>query len=136
MKWTDLDAVTLASPSKDLKTRNVSALNVTEACLDRIERFNGRLNAFITLTPERALDDARRADREMKRGVRRGPLHGVPIAIKDNMATRGIRTTGGSRVLNAWIPAWRYSADLSNHENAAEFFEAVDRITRWIEANI
>ena len=104
MRWTELNVFTLATLSKALAARNVSPIEVTEACLDRIDRVNRHINAFITVTPERALADARRAEREIARGVRRGPLHGVPIAIKDNITTRGIRTTCGSRILRDWIP--------------------------------
>lgn len=104
MKWSEVDEFTLATLSNALAARQVSATEVTRACLDRIDRFNPHLNAYITVTPDRALADARRADREIARRVSRGPLHGVPIAIKDNIATRGIRTTCGSRVLRDWIP--------------------------------
>ncbi len=104
MKWNEVEAFTLAALARAIKNRQVSPVEVTEACLARIERFDRPLNAFITLTPERAMADARRAEQEIARGERRGPLHGVPMAIKDIFATRGIRTTCGSRVLRDWIP--------------------------------
>ncbi len=104
MKWSEVETFTLASLARAIKNRRVSPVEVTEACLARIERFDRSLNAFITLTPERALADARRAEREIAGGDWRGPLHGVPIAIKDIFATRGIRTTCGSRVLRDWVP--------------------------------
>lgn len=104
MKWNEVEAFTLAALARAIKNRRVSPVEVTEACLARIERFDRPLNAFITLTPERALADARRTEQEIARGEWRGPLHGVPMAIKDIFATRGIRTTCGSRVLRDWVP--------------------------------
>jgi aspartyl-tRNA(Asn)/glutamyl-tRNA(Gln) amidotransferase subunit A len=104
MRWDELEEFTLATLSKALAARTVSPVEVTEACLDRITRFNGPLNAFITVAPERARADARRAEREIARGDWRGALHGVPIAIKDNFATGGIPTTCGARILRDWIP--------------------------------
>ncbi|MBI4277899.1 MAG: amidase, partial [Armatimonadetes bacterium] len=100
----DLDGFTLATLSRAIAAREVSPAEVTEACLARIERLAPHLNSFITVLPERALADARRAEAEIRRGERRGPLHGVPVAIKDIFATRGIRTTCGSRVLRDWVP--------------------------------
>lgn len=72
--------------------------------LDRIGQHNESLNAFITITGERALDQARKADEEMRQGNDRGPLHGIPLAIKDLFATKGIRTTCGSKLFEDWIP--------------------------------
>ena len=72
--------------------------------LDRIEQHNESLNAFITITGERALHQARRADDEIRQGKDRGPLHGIPIAVKDLFATKGIRTTCGSKLFQDWIP--------------------------------
>lgn len=72
--------------------------------LDRIEQHNESLNAFITITGERALDQARKADEEIRQGNYRGPLHGIPLAVKDLFATKGIRTTCGSKLFEDWIP--------------------------------
>jgi len=72
--------------------------------LDRIGQHNETLNAFITVTDERALVQASKADEEIREGKDRGPLHGIPIAIKDLFATEGIRTTCGSRLFEDWIP--------------------------------
>lgn len=104
MMPSDVEEFTLATLARAIRRRKVSPVEVSKACLARIERLDRTLNAFITITPERALADARRAEREIARGDWRGPLHGVPIAIKDIFATRGIRTTCGSRVLRRWIP--------------------------------
>jgi aspartyl-tRNA(Asn)/glutamyl-tRNA(Gln) amidotransferase subunit A len=96
---------TLASVSRAIASGDVSPVEVTKACLDCIARLDRPLNAFVTVTAEAALADARRAEREIGAGRRRGPLHGVPLALKDIFATAGIRTTCGSRVLRDWVPA-------------------------------
>jgi aspartyl-tRNA(Asn)/glutamyl-tRNA(Gln) amidotransferase subunit A len=75
-----------------------------EAALETIERAQPVLNAFITVTAEEALAEAQVAEQEIKGGVSRGPLHGVPIGIKDLIATQGTRTTAGSRILKDWVP--------------------------------
>jgi aspartyl-tRNA(Asn)/glutamyl-tRNA(Gln) amidotransferase subunit A len=69
---------------------------LTQACLARIEKLQPALNAFITVTAEKALAQARKADAEIKAGRWRRPLHGVPIALKDNIDTAGIRTSAAS----------------------------------------
>ena len=105
MRSVDLDRLTIASLARALVARQLSPIEVTEACLARIDRLDPRLNSFITPTAERALADARQAEAEILRGEYRGPLHGVPLALKDIFATRGIRTTCGARVLRDWVPA-------------------------------
>ncbi len=87
-----------------LKSRKLSPVEVVRACLDRIEAVNPKVNAFITVTGEQALEQARKAEKEIAAGRYRGPLHGVPYAPKDLVATKGIRTTNGSRVNSDWIP--------------------------------
>lgn len=87
-----------------LKARKISPVELVRTCLDRIEAVNPKVNAFLTVTAERALDQARQAEREIAKGRYRGPLHGIPYAPKDLIATKGIRTTNGSRVNKDWIP--------------------------------
>ncbi len=87
-----------------LKARKVSPVEVTRAYLARIEAANPRVNAYLTVTGERALAAARQAEQEIVRGRYRGPLHGVPYAVKDLIATKGVRTTNGSRVTADWVP--------------------------------
>jgi len=82
----------------------VSPVEVTEAYLAQIERLNAKLDAFITVTAERARAEARAAETEIRRKKYRGPLHGIPIALKDNIHTRGVRTTAGSKVLAEFVP--------------------------------
>jgi aspartyl-tRNA(Asn)/glutamyl-tRNA(Gln) amidotransferase subunit A len=81
----------------------LSPVEVAEAVLGRIERLNPKLNAFVTVTPERALEDARRAEQQYLDGDA-PPLAGVPVSIKDLVATKGIRTTRGSLLYADWIP--------------------------------
>jgi aspartyl-tRNA(Asn)/glutamyl-tRNA(Gln) amidotransferase subunit A len=87
-----------------LRRRKISTVELLNAILERIDRLNPELNAFITVAPERALADAQRAQREISRGGNRGPLHGIPLLIKDNIETQGIRTTAGSKILANFIP--------------------------------
>ncbi|MBI2320550.1 MAG: amidase [Chloroflexi bacterium] len=84
--------------------RELSPVEVIDAHLARAERLNPHLNAFITLLPEAARAAARRAEQELARGERRGPLHGVPVALKDIVNTRGVRTTMGSRIYAEFVP--------------------------------
>jgi len=85
------------------RKRELSPVEVTRALLARIEKLDGILHAFVTLTPDRALADARAAEELLRRGDDR-PLLGIPIAHKDIYLTRGIRTTGGSALLADWVP--------------------------------
>jgi aspartyl-tRNA(Asn)/glutamyl-tRNA(Gln) amidotransferase subunit A len=85
------------------RRRELSPAEVTQALLARIEKLDSALHAFVTLTPERALADARAAEEALRRGDQR-PLLGIPIGHKDIYLTRGIRTTGGSALLADWVP--------------------------------
>jgi aspartyl-tRNA(Asn)/glutamyl-tRNA(Gln) amidotransferase subunit A len=88
-----------------IKRKKVSPVEVMRAVLDRIERVNPRLNAFVTLTAEQAQRDARAAERAVgKRGAKLGPLHGVPFSTKDLVITKGIRTTFGTRLYADNVP--------------------------------
>lgn len=75
-----------------------------EGFLERIERYNPGLNAFITVLREEAMRDALERERELKSGASRGELHGIPVALKDNIMTKGVRTTAGSKLLADWVP--------------------------------
>ncbi len=88
-----------------LAKKEISPVELARMFLARIDALNPRVNAFLTVTPERAMADARAAERELLRGRCRGPLHGIPIALKDNLWTRGIRTTAGSLILRDFVPA-------------------------------
>jgi aspartyl-tRNA(Asn)/glutamyl-tRNA(Gln) amidotransferase subunit A len=98
------DTWTLASLSEALRRREVSPLEITRACLDRIQRYDSRINAFVTVLADRALTAAASAESEILKGRWLGPLHGVPYASKDLFLTRGIRTTCGSKILGSFVP--------------------------------
>ena len=87
-----------------LKTREVSPVEATEAYLSRIEQVDPALNAYITVTADQARSEARQAEAEIAAGNYRGPLHGVPVAVKDQFCTEGVLTTGGSSILSDYIP--------------------------------
>ena len=101
----DLCFLTIAEASKAIAARKLSPVELTRAHLDRIARINPKVHAFITVTAERAMDDARRAAAEIASGRYRGPLHGIPYSLKDNIETDGILTTGNSRLLIDSVPA-------------------------------
>lgn len=87
-----------------IRRHEVSPVELTRLVLDRIASAGPALNCFITVTADLALAEAQAAERALHRGGNLGPLHGVPLAVKDLIATRGIRTTGGSKVLADWVP--------------------------------
>ena len=89
----------------ELQARHLSLVELAESALAAIARTKSALNAFITVDAERALDAARRAEEDLSHGASRKPLHGIPIAHKDLIATRGVRTTAGSRILADWVPS-------------------------------
>jgi aspartyl-tRNA(Asn)/glutamyl-tRNA(Gln) amidotransferase subunit A len=88
----------------ELEARRLSPVEVLEADLERVARLDDRLHTFITLTADRAREEAKRAEAEIGRGQYRGPLHGVPIALKDLYNTAGVRTTGQSQLLADNVP--------------------------------
>ena len=100
----ELVYLTAAEQGRRIQRREISPLELTQAYLERIERWNPDLNAFITVTAEHALDGARRAEGEIAAGRYRGPLHGIPFGVKDQMYTAGVRTTAASRILADFVP--------------------------------
>jgi aspartyl-tRNA(Asn)/glutamyl-tRNA(Gln) amidotransferase subunit A len=101
----DLTTLTLTELAPLLRKRKLSPVELTHAFLKRTQRLNPTLHAFITVNTDRALAAARRAEKEIASGKYRGPLHGIPIALKDNIYTRGVRTTAGSQLLDELSPA-------------------------------
>jgi aspartyl-tRNA(Asn)/glutamyl-tRNA(Gln) amidotransferase subunit A len=95
---------TIVELAPRLRRKEVSPLELTRACLDRIEKLNPVLNAFITVTAESALTEARAAEIEIARGEWRGPLHGIPITLKDLIDTAGTRTTAASELFQSRVP--------------------------------
>ena len=95
---------TISQAAAAIRVGATSAVELTRLCLARVELLDGLLNAFITVTADTALDEARQADRELAAGRDRGPLHGIPVAIKDLVDTRGVLTTYGSRYYSDHVP--------------------------------
>ena len=100
----ELVEMTIAEAGPLLKSRAISPVELTQAALDRIAHVNPKVNAFITLTEELARAGALAAEAEIQRGEYKGPLHGIPIALKDLFYTRGIRTTAGSKIMADFVP--------------------------------
>ncbi len=95
--------LTIDEAHRRLRAREVTSAELTQAALARIARTDAELHAFITVTPELALAQARRADERFARGERVGPLCGIPVAIKDVILARGLRATAGSKILEPFI---------------------------------
>ena len=101
----ELYFLTIAEAAKLIASRKLSPVELTKAYLDRIGQLDDQLDAFITLTGERALQEARRAEDAISGGDYRGPLHGIPFALKDIYETAGILTTGHSKICIDNVPA-------------------------------
>jgi aspartyl-tRNA(Asn)/glutamyl-tRNA(Gln) amidotransferase subunit A len=99
-EWSLLEA------AKKVRDKEISSRELTRALLDRIERANPKINAYITVLPERAMRSAVECDEAQANGRLLGPLHGVPVGLKDIFCTRGIRTTCGSRILRDFLPPY------------------------------
>ena len=99
-----LDFLNLTELSERIRRRCVSPVEVTRLCLDRINEYDGRLSSYLTVTDDRALQQASLAEEEISNGRWRGPLHGVPIALKDLISTKGIVTTGGMSLYKDHVP--------------------------------
>ena len=104
MPVADICELNLTELSGLLATRELSSSEAVNAALNRLERLESKLNAFITVPGEQAIAEAKKADEEIARGGYRGPLHGVPVTIKDLFATARVRTTAGSKILADWVP--------------------------------
>jgi aspartyl-tRNA(Asn)/glutamyl-tRNA(Gln) amidotransferase subunit A len=96
--------ISISEAAELLRRKKISPVDLATACLDRIERLNPLLNAFITVTGENAMAQARVAEDEIQRGQWRGPLHGIPVGLKDLIDTAGIRTTCGSALFADRVP--------------------------------
>lgn len=100
----DLTTHTITSLSDLIRKREVSPVEITEAALNRIEEIDGRTKAFLTVCEDEARREAAEAEKSISSGNYKGPLHGIPIGIKDIYYTRGVLTTGGSGVLRDFVP--------------------------------
>jgi aspartyl-tRNA(Asn)/glutamyl-tRNA(Gln) amidotransferase subunit A len=100
----DLAYATIGELAPRLEQREISPVELTSACLERIATLDSRVNAYITVLQESAIREAEQAEREIAAGQYRGPLHGIPLAHKDLYYTAGVRTTAGSKILGEFVP--------------------------------
>jgi aspartyl-tRNA(Asn)/glutamyl-tRNA(Gln) amidotransferase subunit A len=101
----DLTRLSIAEASRRIAARDLSPVELTRAYLERIESVDPRVNSYITVTADRALEQARALESELARGRPRSPLHGIPIGLKDNIDTAGVLTTAASAVYADRIPS-------------------------------
>ena len=104
MNKSELPFLSASELSDLMASKEVSPVEATEAYLERIESLDSKFRAYVTVTADLALEAAKRAEQEIARGDYRGPMHGVPVAVKDQIHTEGILTTGGSPVFNDFVP--------------------------------
>ena len=104
MEKQDIPFLTTAQLSELIRSRDVSPVEATSAYLDRIDSLNFKFNSYLTICRNEAMAQAEEAERAIARGEYLGPMHGIPVAIKDQLWTKGIRTTAGSRILANFFP--------------------------------
>ncbi len=104
MNKSDIPFLSAEELSRLMAAKEVSPVEAAEAYLERIESLDARFHAYVTVTADVALEAAKQAEKEIIQGNHRGPMHGVPVAVKDQIHTKGILTTGGSPVFNDFIP--------------------------------
>jgi len=100
----DISNLTIKHLSKLIASREISCLEVLDATVERIEKLNPKLNAFITILDQSARREAKHADSLIKQGKYLGPLHGIPISLKDLIYVKGVRSTSGSKILADFVP--------------------------------
>jgi aspartyl-tRNA(Asn)/glutamyl-tRNA(Gln) amidotransferase subunit A len=104
MTPTELYYLSITEAARGLRRKEFSPVDLAQDCLERIESIDHKLHSFITVTADLALEQARKAEQELRTGADKGPLHGIPIALKDLYATKDIRTTCHSAALQDWLP--------------------------------
>src|SRR2546430_7207642 len=97
--------LTIIEAAAQLEGRRLSPVELTEAMLQRIAKVDNQIRAYITVCDAQAREVARAAERMIQAGYCLGPLHGIPVALKDNIYTRGVRTTAGSKILSDFVPS-------------------------------
>ncbi len=117
MSNNDLCFLTIAEAAQRMRARDLSPVELTQAHLDRIQALDGQINSYITVLRDRAMEQAGAAERAFGQGNTTGPLQGIPIAVKDLVYTRGIRTAAGSKVLADFVP--EYDATVTERLEAA-----------------
>ena len=116
---TDLHFLTIAEAASLIERRKLSPVALTGAFLDRIAAIDPQLNAYLLVTAEQALDQARVAEAEIMSGNYRGPMHGIPFALKDIYCTNGIRTTSHSRTRADYVPDFDATTVAKLHQAGA-----------------
>jgi aspartyl-tRNA(Asn)/glutamyl-tRNA(Gln) amidotransferase subunit A len=104
MQKEDIPFLSATELSELIRAREVSPVDAVEAYLERTDRLNDRLHAYLTVCRDEARQAAREAEQALARGEYRGPMHGIPVAVKDQLYTQGIRTTGGSTIFKDFVP--------------------------------
>jgi len=104
MKTSELPFLSAGDLSRLIQSKEVSPVEATEAYLDRIGSLDHRFNSYLTVMREQALADAQQAEEDIASGQHKGPMHGVPVAVKDQFWSKGVRSTGGSRILADFVP--------------------------------
>src|SRR5687767_14772864 len=95
---------TIESVGNAIKNKHLSPVELTQITLNQIRELQPRFNAFITVMEEETMAQAKQLEAELHNNHVRGPLHGIPIAVKDILQTKGVKTTGGSKIFEGWIP--------------------------------
>ena len=106
MEGIPVHAWTLVEAARAIRGKEISSRELTREILSRIERIDPKIHSYITVLPEAAMREAAARDEELAGGHIRGPLHGVPVALKDIFCTKGVRTTCGSRILGDFDPPY------------------------------
>src|SRR4051812_15075848 len=104
MRSLDFERLTISDVAPLIRRKQLSPLELTQRYLERIQKLNPALNCYLAMNEEGALAGAKTAAREINKGNYRGPLHGIPVSIKDNIATKDVTTTAGSKILSDWVP--------------------------------
>ena len=104
MNKADIPFLSATALSALIERREVSSVEAVEAYLERIGRVDSKLNSYITVCRDEALQAAREAEQAIIRDNYLGPMHGIPVAVKDQLWSKGVRSTGGSRILSDFIP--------------------------------
>ena len=99
-------SLTIEGLSKQISSNQLSPVDLIEATLDRIKSLNPKLNAFITVLEDSARADAKNAELNINQGKYKGPLHGIPISLKDLIYVKGVRSTSGSKILADYVPGY------------------------------
>jgi aspartyl-tRNA(Asn)/glutamyl-tRNA(Gln) amidotransferase subunit A len=115
----DVSKLTIKHLSKLIASREISSLELVDTCIEKIEKLNPKLNAFITIFYQSARRQAEHADSLIKQGKYLGPLHGIPISLKDLIYIKGVRSTSGSKILADFVPDYDSTITRSLREAGA-----------------